>query len=192
MSNKLHTGTLSDWNRCIAANLFSVCRVLNTNTLFRSGSSLKWCTWPTVFNENTSTTSCVKEEEKQHFKRDSLKQGSISNYVVHFHLLIQPFLYHKKKWQQLLCVLWNPTWSILSMCLTWSKLERHIKKMLRHSTTTKCYLAVSSWPTRKNFSRGNTCGTQIHGIFTWVIPEHFFILNASWMQCISEKCMCTV
>ena len=39
--NNVHTGTLSDWNRCMAANLSSVCSVLNTSTLFKSGSSLK-------------------------------------------------------------------------------------------------------------------------------------------------------
>lgn len=53
----VHTGILSDWNRCMAANFSFVCIVLNTNTLFKSGSSLKWCTWPIVFNEYTSTTS---------------------------------------------------------------------------------------------------------------------------------------
>ena len=53
----LHTGTRSDWNRCMAPIFCSVCIVLNTRTLFRSGSSLKWCTCPIVFNGNTSMTS---------------------------------------------------------------------------------------------------------------------------------------
>lgn len=61
----VHTGTLSDWNRCMAANFSSVCIVLNTSTLFKSASSLKWCTWPIVFNENTSTTSW---KSKTHIK----------------------------------------------------------------------------------------------------------------------------
>lgn len=45
----------------MAANLSSLCSVLKTSTLFRSASSLKWCTCPITLNGNTSTTSWSKK-----------------------------------------------------------------------------------------------------------------------------------
>ena len=52
-----HTGSFSDWNRCMAAYLSSVCSVENTNTLFKSWSSLMCCTCPMLDRGYTSITS---------------------------------------------------------------------------------------------------------------------------------------
>ena len=91
----LHTGTLSDWNRCTAPNLCSVWMVLNTSTLFKSGSSLKWCTCPIVLKGNTSTTSWKNKLGKTVKNGKQIRHLQVkATWCSHLHLPYTSFVVH--------------------------------------------------------------------------------------------------